>query len=65
MFHEHCLECCFIACPQDVEVVTVWYALNDLGFLKTIDVPSKQLSFYFTGCACVLNYGVEGDNLFS
>lgn len=35
MLHEHCLECCFIACPQDVEVVTVLYALNDLGFFET------------------------------
>lgn len=35
MFHGHCLEYCFIACPKDIEMVTALYALNSLGLIKT------------------------------
>lgn len=61
MFHEDCLECCFIAYPRDMEVVTALFALNGLGLFKKnrIDVPSNPLSLCFTGCACVLNCGVR------
>lgn len=38
MFHEDCLECCFIAYPRDMEVVTALFALNGLGLFKKTEL---------------------------
>lgn len=48
MFHELCLECCFIACPKDIEMVTALFALNGLGLFKT------ELMCQVTHYLCVL-----------
>lgn len=49
MFHEDCLECCFIAYPRDMEVVTALFALNGLGLFKKTELMC-QVTHYL----CVL-----------